>query len=134
MKMRKKIAFGLCVFYLVSVIGIAMSLHFCGDKLSSVKFTEQASCNACKAMDGKEMAKKNDCCKNEKVEAKVTDQHQSSVKLDLPKNYSITLFITPIIANFIQSLLPSFFGQAENKAPPLSSRISLHIMNCIFRN
>jgi hypothetical protein len=134
MKMRKKIAFGLCVFYLVSVIGIAMSLHFCGDELSSVKFTEQAACNACHAMDGKEMAKKDNCCKNEKVEAKVTDQHQSSEKLNLPTNYSITLFLTPIIADFIHSLLPGFFSRIENKGPPFGSKISLHIINCIFRN
>jgi hypothetical protein len=134
MKMRKKIALGLCVFYLVSVIGIAMSLHFCGDNLSSVKFTEQAACSSCKVMNGKEMAKNDNCCKNETVKAKITDQHQSSDKLDLPKNYSITLFLTPIIANFIQSLLPGFFNQVESKASPLSSRISLHIMNCIFRN
>jgi len=134
MKMRKKIAFGLCVFYLVSVIGIAMSLHFCGNQLSSVKFVEQAACDACHAMDGKEMAKKDNCCKNEKIEARVTDQHQSSDKVDLPKNYSITLFLTPIIADFIQSLLPKFFSGKESKAYPLQSKLSLHIINCVFRN
>lgn len=134
MKFRQKIAFGLCVFYLVSVIGIALSLHFCGDKLSSVDFTEQAKCKVCKSSASKQMAKNDNCCKSKTVEAKITDQHQSADKVDLPKNFSIALFLTPIIAEWVQSILPGLFSKIENSVPPLSAKMSLHVFNCVFRN
>ena len=134
MKFRQKIALGLCVFYLVSVIGIALSLHFCGNQLSSVAFTKQEKCKVCKSASAKDMAKNDNCCKSKTVEAKITDQHKSAEKLDLPKNFSVALFLTPFIAEFVQSLLPGLFSKIQNKAPPLSAKMSLHVFNCVFRN
>lgn len=134
MKLRRKIAYGLCVFYLLSVIGIALSLHFCSGKLSSVDFAAETACKMCKGDESKKLAKDDTCCKNHKVEAKVTDKHQVGEKVNMPKNFSITLFLAPIIADYFQSLLPTLFSSIENKAPPLSSRISLHVFNCVFRN
>jgi hypothetical protein len=134
MKMRQKIAFGLSAFYLLSVIGIALSLHFCGNNLSDIAFTKQANCNSCKTEGNKKMEKSDNCCKNATVEAKVTDQHESSAKVELPKNFSIALFFTPMVAEFFRDLLPGIFSRIENKAPPLSTKISLHLYNCIFRN
>lgn len=132
MKLKQKIALGLCVFYLVSVIGIALSLHFCGGKLSSVNFTEQAKCKICKTNE--KIGKEDGCCKNTSVAAKVTDSHQSGSKVDLPKNFSIQLFLGPMLHAFVQHVFPSMAGDTENKAPPLSSRISLHLYHCVFRN
>lgn len=132
MKMRQKIAFGLCAFYLLSVIGIALSLHFCGNELSSVNFTKQYSCKVCKTTGDKKMAKDH-CCKNTTVEAKITDQHESSSKVDVPKDFSVTLFFAPIIAEFLQYLLPGLFSKIAHEAPRLSSVISLHLYNCVFR-
>jgi hypothetical protein len=134
MKMRQKIALGLSAFYLLSVIGIAMNLHFCSNNLSSVEFTKKATCKACKSTENKGLAKKDNCCKSTTVAAKVTDQHQSGSKVDMPKNFSIALFITPMIAEFLQSFLPGLFSKIENKAPPLSATISLYLFHCVFRN
>ncbi|MCD0487317.1 hypothetical protein LPB86_03695 [Pedobacter sp. MC2016-14] len=132
MKLRQKIALGLCAFYLVSVIGVALSLHFCGGKLASIHFTETAKCKICKT-DTK-MGKNSGCCKNTDVSAKVTDSHESGFKVNLPKDFSVKLFLSPILAEVAQKMLPHFFGRMENKAPPLSARISLHLYNCVFRN
>lgn len=132
MKLKQKIAFGLCAFYLVSVIGIALSLHFCGGKLSSVNFTAQAKCKVCKTDE--KIGKESGCCKNTSVEAKVTDSHESGAKVNLPKNFSIKLFFGPVIHSFVQYIFPSLVGESENKAPPLSSKIPLHLYNCVFRN
>ncbi|MET3113122.1 hypothetical protein AAKU52_000843 [Pedobacter sp. CG_S7] len=134
MKMRQKIAYGLCAFYLLSVMGIALSLHFCGNKLSSVDFTKKVNCNVCKSMGNEKMAKKDNCCKNTTVESKITDQHQSASNVDLPTNFSIALLFTPMIAEFLQSILPGLFTKIANKAPPLSTKTSLHLFNCFFRN
>lgn len=131
MKLQQKMAFGLCLFYMVSVIGIAVNMHFCNGKLSSVKFTEEAKCGVCKS---NENAKKHDCCKNTEVQSKVDDSHEAGVKVKVPESSSVALFFRPVLAEMAKRVLPKRFWSAENKAPPLSSLISLHIYNCIFRN
>lgn len=132
MKLKQKIALGFCAFYLISVIGVALSLHFCGNKLSAVYFTEVAHCKGCKAAE--KPAKDNTCCKNTAVDAKIKDCHQSAEKVSLPKNYSIQLFLTPFLSELFHAVLPRLFSKAEHKAPPLSTRVSLYAYNCVFRN
>jgi hypothetical protein len=137
MKLRQKIAFGLCTFYLISVIGVALSLHFCAGKLSSIHLTETAACKMCKMKvkpGAAKVASTKQCCKNTAVSAKITDSHESGSKVDLPRNFSITLFLTPIFADLFKNLLPKIFSKVENKAPPLSSRLSLYAFHCVFRN
>ena len=76
----------------------------------------------------------NKCCKNTDVKAKITDSHETGFKVNLPKNFSIQSFLTPIFSEFVELVLPKLFSKAENKAPPLSARFSLHVLNCVFRN
>ena len=122
----------LCAFYLISVIGIGMNMHFCNGKLSSVQFTKSASCGVCK---GDEKLKATDnCCKNTSVDVKVKDSHEAGFKIDLPQNFGVKLFLGPAITASFKAVLSKLFGRFENKAPPLSSLISLHIFNCVFRN
>jgi hypothetical protein len=132
MNLKQKIAFGLCIFYLVSVIGVGLNLHFCGGKLSSVHLNETAFCKGC--LSAEKTVKKDNCCKNTVVDAKIKDSHQSGTKVDLPKNFSIRLFIAPFIREVTSNVLPKVFSKAENKAPPLSARLSLYAYNCVFRN
>jgi len=132
MKLRQKIALGLCAFYLISVIGVALSLHFCGGELSAVQFTEAAKCKFCTDTEKSDMANK--CCKNTAVDAKIKDSHQSGLKVELPKNYGIKLFFAPFILEMVESILPKLFSKVENKAPPFSSRVPLYAFNCVFRN
>jgi hypothetical protein len=132
MKLKQKIALGLCAFYLISVIGVALSLHFCGGSLSSVHFTQTAKCNGCAAAEKK--AESNNCCKNTAVDAKIKDSHQSGTAVSLPKNFSIQLFFFPFVWETLENILPKLFSRIENKAPPLSARFSLYAYNCVFRN
>jgi hypothetical protein len=132
MKLKQKIALGLCAFYLISVIGVALSLHFCGGTLSSVHFTRTAQCKGCKAVKETAAAKK--CCKNTNVDAKIKDSHASGSGVNLPKNFSIPLFLFPTLSNILEKVLPKLFSKIENKAPPFSARFSLYAYNCIFRN
>lgn len=133
MKVKQKIALSMAVFYAVSVIGLAMSLHFCGGKLANVHFfSSEISCKLCKDIP---LVKKDDgCCKNTEVNVKVKDSHQSEAEVQMPKLFSIQLFLQQPVINFLQNITPQFFSKIANKAPPLSSRLSLHIFNCIFRN
>ena len=132
MKMQQKIAAALCAFYLVTVIGFAVNMHFCSGKLSSVKLNEAAKCAACK--NEKSLAKKHDCCETSSVVAKIKDSHEAGFKVKLPQDFSITLFLTDNFS-FLAKSVPSFsIASALNKAPPLSSVFSLHLLNCVFRN
>ncbi|MCX2478476.1 hypothetical protein OQY15_05200 [Pedobacter sp. MC2016-15] len=132
MKLKQKIALGLCAFYLISVIGVALSLHFCGGSLSSVHFTQRAKCKGCVAAEKK--AESDNCCKNTAVDAKIKDSHQSGAAVSLPKNFSIQLFFFPLVWEALDNVLPKLFSRIENKAPPLSTRVSLYAYNCVFRN
>lgn len=132
MKLRQKLTLGLCAFYLMSIIGIALNMHFCSGKLSEVRFAKAATCSACKGSE--KMEKNSDCCKDKSIEAKVKDSHEAGVKVSLPQNFSIELFLGPMVSNAFRVLFPALFSRAENKAPPLSSILSLHAYNCVFRN
>jgi hypothetical protein len=132
MKLRQKSALALCVFYVLSVIGLAVSLHFCGNNLSSISLADSAKCGSCGAE--KKVSVANHCCKTTSLEVKVKDSHQAVGKVSLPENYSISLFFGPIISQFIAAVFPRTFSMVAGKAPPLSARQALYIYHCVFRN
>ncbi len=133
MSLKQKLAISLCTFYLISVIGVGLSLHFCGGKLAAVSATNaKAICKYCKA---EPIAQKDDnCCKNTKVDLKVKDNHQAESGFKLPKLFSVDAFFHPAISNIFRQFLPPFFSKLENKAPPKTTSVALHVMNCVFRN
>ncbi len=133
MSFKQKLAISLCTFYLVSVIGVALSLHFCGGKLAAVSATSaKASCTYCKAEAASKMD--DNCCKNTKVDVKVKDNHQVESAVKLPKLFSVDFFIHFSYDEAFKWILPKFFSKLENKAPPKSTSVALHVMNCVFRN
>jgi hypothetical protein len=131
MKLKQKLALSLCSFYLVTVIGVALSMHFCGGKLASVAvYGAKPSCKFCKVS----VEKDNSCCKNTKVEVKVKDDHQTESSFKLPKLFSVESILPPKAIEVIGRLLPRFLSKIENKAPPKSSGVAIHVFNCVFRN
>ncbi|MFC4143233.1 HYC_CC_PP family protein [Pedobacter mendelii] len=134
MKLKQKIALSLAVLYAVSVMGLALSLHFCSGKLENVKlFSNEVSCKFCKDIPV-EKIKDDGCCKNTQVTVKVKDSHQTEAQIQMPKLFSIQLFLHQPVLEFLTDITPAFFRKISNKVPPLSSRIALHLFNCIFRN
>lgn len=131
MNFRQKIAMALCAFYLISVIGVALSLHFCGGKLSGIDFTKLAHCKGCKT---EKTAQADNCCKNTAVEAKIKDSHESGVKVNMPKDYGLRLFFTPLLSDIAERIFPRLFGKVDREVPPLSARIPLYAYHCVFRN
>lgn len=130
---KQKLALGLCTFYLVSVIGIALSMHFCGGKLASVAvYSSKASCKFCKSEAGEK--KDNGCCKNTKVEVKVKDNHQSTTSFKLPQLFDSVCLFNPLTNFTLKKVETTFLNKTENKAPPGPRSIALHIFNCVFRN
>ncbi len=132
MKLKQKIAIGLCALYVVSVIGIAITFHFCGGKLADVSLYAKTACKFCK---NEPVAKKDDgCCKNTKVDVKVKDSHQAETSFKLPKLFSFDTYFPSRITEFFRPFLPTLLNKLENKAPPRTSPISLQILHCVFRN
>jgi hypothetical protein len=132
-KLKQKIALSISAFYLVSIIGLALSMHFCGGKLADVSFfTNKVSCKYCKA-DVKKTSN-NSCCKNTKVEAKVKDDHKGQGAFKLPKAFSIAVFFPHRLTEIAKTFLPNFFRKFENKAPPRAKSVAINLLNCVFRN
>jgi len=132
MKLRQKLTIGLCAFYLMTIIGIALNMHFCGGRLADISFAETAKCGKCKMAEKK--GKDSDCCKNTSIEAKVKDSHTAGLKVSLAPDFGIQLFLGPSFTESYHNISSNLFSYAANKAPPLSSRLSLHLFNCVFRN
>lgn len=133
MKLKQKIALSLAAFYAVSVMGLALSLHFCSGKLENVKlFSSEVTCKFCK--DIPDEKKDDGCCQNTQVTVKVNDSHQVEAQIQMPKLFSTELFLHPPVVAFLSNITPAFFSKITNKAPPLSARVALHVFNCIFRN
>ena len=109
MKTRNKIAIGLCSFYLLSVTGIALNLHFCSNELSSVNFTQKANCIACEPVGNHLLAKKDTCQNNHTVEAKCADEQETSANKDSRNGFSVASFFTPVIGEFMEYLMPGLF-------------------------
>lgn len=133
MKFKQKSALVLCAFYALSVIGIALSIHFCGGKLADVAlYANKTACKYCKA---EPVDKADDgCCKNTKIEAKIKDSHQSQASFKLPKIFSLETYLPSNVSELFKPFFPKFFTQLENKAPPSLSGVSFRVLYCVFRN
>ncbi|MBC7615805.1 MAG: hypothetical protein H7202_07035 [Pedobacter sp.] len=133
MSLKQKLAISLCAFYVISVIGVALSLHFCGGKLASISaLNAKEVCKYCKS---EPIAQKDDnCCKNTKIDVKVKDNHQIESAVKLPKIFSIDAFIPRAAHTIFKKLLPNLFNKVENRNPPKITGVALHVMNCVFRN
>ena len=133
MNFKKKIAIFFTALYSASMLGLALSIHFCAGELENVKFFESTnSCMLCKEVPDSKKA--DDCCKISNVSLKVEDSHRLGNKIDLPHFFATVLFERSPAVFVIQESFQSFTTFLNNKAPPLSAKISLHIFNCIFRN
>ncbi|MFL5751842.1 MAG: HYC_CC_PP family protein [Bacteroidia bacterium] len=72
-------------FYLFSTTGIAVNIHYCGGRVSSVDFILKAK-DSCPC--GSKKVKKS-CCKDKKHFFKVKDSHKVADKNKLNLNHSI---------------------------------------------
>jgi hypothetical protein len=126
--MKKFIVSILAFLYLGVSSGIAMEIHYCMGKKSGIDLyaSSDEKCGKCG------MKAKAGCCSDEHKFYKLNDSHKS-VSNDLN-------FETPVV--FISTVFPVFdFFLAKdsseekinNHSPPLYSRPSACILNCVFR-
>lgn len=101
--MKKIVSLFLLSVFLLSVPGLAYSLHFCGEMLIKSGMATDAKkscvCDMPQASD--------DCCKDQQVSLSVDDSQQSLVdyKLDAPKIILLSAVIPQLL---LKILSPSF--------------------------
>lgn len=125
--MKKFLVSILAIIYLTVSSGVAMTIHYCMDKVSSVELiTHSDKCGKCG------MKTNGGCCKDEVKVFKINDSHKlvtNEIKIFSPvaiisNSNSIVdadNFPTLIIANL------------KNNSPPSSQQISLNILYGVFR-
>lgn len=123
MKFKKHISIFLAIFLLLSNIGFALNVHYCGEKIASISLNSAIpSQNTEKGCCEKSTPKKHNCCKD-----KVFHFQQKSDNLIVKAfvfhgEYSFfseewTSIIFSAISNFESTQITSYFCDAN--APPL---------------
>ncbi len=123
MKLKKQICILLTFLILVSNVGFAFNVHYCGDKISSISFGSETPNiqdeNDCCL---KETTKKASCCKDKKIvfQKKTTEKivKTFSFQIDAP-------FLIPVCQSFVFTEVPYFQSNVslsyycDANAPPL---------------
>jgi hypothetical protein len=130
--MKKALTFILAILYMSSSTGATFHMHYCMGKLMEVQLWHQeTACSKCSARQHDTCAKK--CCKDEHKTVKLEKDQQATEHIfyfmQLP---AVT---TPFsFAALPQSHMASLAtAYPISHAPPRSSKVPSHILNCIFR-
>ncbi|WP_300567513.1 hypothetical protein [Flavobacterium sp.] len=128
MKIKKHIAILLSMLILVSNVGLAFNVHYCGDKIASVSFVSH-QLDAEKKCCGK-AEKKSSCCKDKKVKLEKKTDHsvlkQFSFQIEIPM---VSHDWKPLdylnVANFKSNQVLKFY--CDSNAPPLYKLYSQYV-------
>ena len=125
--MKKVLIFIVAIIYLSVSSGVAMTIHYCMGKVSSIDlFHHSDKCGKCG------MKTTGDCCKDEFKIVKLTDSHKIF-------SSEINIFIPVAILDNSKSIFDANFQNTQivtlfnNHSPPISLGTSLCILNSIFR-
>lgn len=130
MKFKKHISLFLAFFLLVSNIGFALDVHYCGGEIASVKpvlwktveFENTPDKSCCAPKVSTTLEKKDSCCKDKVVHFEKKSENTTVNSIVFHPNF-VFLFqeLNPIIfseiSNFETSSISSYYCDAN--APPL---------------
>jgi hypothetical protein len=113
---KKLVVLLLLPLYLLSVPGLAYSLHFCSKKLTSFSFAQKAR----KSCPCKKSQSASDCCDDQQVDTKTDDSQQSAAafKLDAPKLAVLTALLPHLLAQLF-ALSPTHLSYLDGAFVPL---------------
>lgn len=118
------------LLYLGTSVGFAMDLHFCGTRLAVVQINASVKKACCKQEKKKAV---NKCCKNKRVEVKVSEQSKTVSLSKVPSAAGFDLFLLPVSELRITALPVTQLAIFSYRGPPQVSSIPLVIKNCVFR-
>ena len=128
--MFKRIAIvSLLLMYLSTTVGFAMSLHFCGTLISSIRINHKSEKTCCAS---ETESKEDKCCKDHQIHIKVSDQQQTiqSAKIPPVSNFHLLIYRSWISDSF-SDIFTSISGLIY-RGPPVISDRPLTIQNCTF--
>jgi hypothetical protein len=130
MNFRKHICITLALLLLVSNIGFAFNVHYCGDEISSISFKTSLSSEEIEKNCCGEIEKKSNCCDTKvfhfqkKSETSLTHLFFQIVDIHLSNHYWYPNS-TVKISNFKINSIPTYFCDAN--APPYFKLYSQYI-------
>lgn len=129
--MIKRIAvMTLLLMYVCTTVGFAMSLHFCGTKISNIRINESSKKSCC----SKETETKPDrCCKDQHIKIKISDQQQAAQPAKIPAASNIDLLLAPHRTYLSRPATFIPLSSLPFRWPPVTSLVSLNIQNRNFR-
>lgn len=116
--------------YLGTTVGFAMSLHFCGTKISNIKFNSEKFKGCC--TDEAE-SKSDNCCKDKQIEIKVSDRQQLMTINKVPEPVNFDLFLFPVKYVNTRPGLSDLYPNLIYYGPPLISDVPFTIQYSVFR-
>ena len=128
--MKRVLPFFLLFFYLTSVSGMSLNLHWCGGKLASIDLFETDGHNCPCGTKGM----KSGCCKDKVLVLKMNDAHKKNdafiQNLSSQFNFNVPLLQTFNFNNLCSPLVASI---PFYYPPPPEIKISSYLKNCVFR-
>jgi hypothetical protein len=129
--LKRSGAFLLTLLYIVTVVGFAVNLHYCGKLITAVKI--DAPVKSC--MGGQMAMPKMKCCKNKHIDIKIKDAHETGSPSFLSKILSCQLVHLPfahssIFAPKVVELEKSVYKSHPERSP---DKTPAFITNCTFR-
>jgi hypothetical protein len=115
--------------YLITAIGFALNLHFCGNVLASVKLSGPT-----KICEQPSAAKK--CCKEKQVDVKIKDAHQAESPSLMMKLFGFEISKIPFgdyVLSAQQALLDKLNATPPPPPSPPSGKEAQYIKNCTLR-
>ena len=116
----------LTFIYLFSCVGVGAERLYCCGKLSSVSFSYGAGDHVNKQADTK-----NKCCKTERLNFKIKDNHVSSTTFELAKVFPANTIVLSWLP--FRSPVKVVQDHANQSNAPPGPDISLCILNCNYR-
>jgi hypothetical protein len=116
--------------YIITALGFALNLHYCGSVLAEVKI--DAPVKSCKLPAAKKMK----CCSDKKIDVKVNDAHESQSPSIIAKLFGFELTKIPFgdyILSAQQALLEKLCDPTPPAPPPSSGKTAQFIKNCSLR-
>lgn len=125
--LKKSAAILLLLLYISTVSGYALNLHYCFNRLSSVKIDAPAKICARGFVTAKTK-----CCRDKHIEVKVKDAHHAGSRSILSKIFNEDLPLI-LFGNTFFSLPANYLAAFSYRAPPdLLSLAPIFLTNCAF--
>ncbi|MGQ7946521.1 HYC_CC_PP family protein [Flavobacterium sp. WC2509] len=134
MKFKKHISVFLAILFLVSNVGFALYVHYCGDTVSSISLNSNTSLSSLQDEKGccqKITSKKDSCCKDKKiiVQKKAIDKIFKTISFQFDSVFLVTEYQSVVfnaVTGFKNNVSLLYYCDAN--APPLYKLYSQYLL------